>query len=410
MHHLIIGNSIAAAAVIEGIRSQDQEGAITVVGEEKQACYARPLISYLLQGKTDEERMRYRDQAFFDKHKVTVLTRTRACHLDAGKKTVALDDGTTLAYDKLVLATGSSPFIPPMEGLEQVKNRFTFLTLDDAHELTAAIKSESRVLILGAGLIGLKCAEGLFGRVHSITVVDLAPRILASILDEKGSANVQAHLQQKGLTFHLSDRVKEFTAKEALLESGTIVGFDILVVAVGVKPNTELAKEAGLMVNRGIVVDHAMRTSVQDIWAAGDCAEAPELVSGCNKVLPLLCNAYLQGETAGKDMAGLAEPFTQAIAMNAISFFGLHVITAGLYEGEEKLFAQEGSYKRLFVKDNHLVGYILIGKAVERAGIYTALIRNQTALDTIDFDLISRQPALMAFAKSVRQQQLGGSV
>lgn len=410
MHYLIIGNSIAAAAVIEGIRSQDPEGAITVVGEERQACYARPLISYLLQGKTDEEKMRYRDQAFFDKHKVTVLCETRASHLDAGTKTVALDDGTTLTYDKLVLATGSSPFIPPMEGLGQVKHRFTFLTLDDALALQQVVKGDSRVLILGAGLIGLKCAEGLFGQVRSITVVDLAPRILASILDEKGSAQVQEHLQQKGLIFHLSDRVKEFTANEALLESGTIVGFDMLVVAVGVKPNTSLAKEAGLAVNRGIVVDTSMRTSGKDIWAAGDCAEAEELVSGQHKVLPLLCNAYLQGETAGKDMAGLTEPFNQAIAMNAISFFGLHVITAGLYEGEEKLFAEEGSYKRLFVRDNHLIGYILIGKAVERAGIYTALIRNQTALDTIDFDLISRQPALMAFAKSVRQQQLGGSV
>ncbi len=410
MHYLIIGNSIAAAAVIEGIRSQDQEGAITVVGEERQVCYARPLISYLLQGKTDEEKMCYRDQAFFDRNRVSLRSGTRACHLDAKEKTVTLDDGTSLGYDRLVLSTGSSPFIPPMQGLDLVKNRFTFLTLDDAHALSAAIRSDSRILILGAGLIGLKCAEGILDRVRSITVVDLAPRILASILDGQGSVHVQAHLQQKGLTFHLSDRVKEFTSNEALLESGAVVGFDILVVAVGVKPNTELAKEAGLMVNRGIVVDQSMRTSVKDIWAAGDCAEAPELVSGSNRVLPLLCNAYLQGETAGKDMAGKTEPFTQAIAMNAISFFGLHVITAGLYEGEEKLFTEEGSYKRLFIKDNRLIGYILIGKAVERAGIYTALIRNQTALDTIDFDLICRQPALMAFAKSVRQQQLGGSV
>lgn len=410
MHYLIIGNSIAAAAVIEGIRSQDTEGEITVVGDEQQACYARPLISYLLQGKTDEERMRYRDRAFFEQHRVTVLSGKRASHLDAEARSVALDDGTSLRYDKLVLATGSSAFIPPMEGLTQVKNQFTFLKLDDALALQHAVKGDSRVLILGAGLIGLKCAEGLSGRVRSITVVDLAPRILASILDEQGSAMVQEHLQNEGLTFHLSDRVKEFTSNEALLESGTIVGFDILVVAVGVKPNTDLAKEAGLLVNRGIVVDTCMRTSQQDIWAAGDCAEAPELVGGCNKVLPLLCNAYLQGETAGKDMAGQTHAFTQAIAMNAISFFGLHVITAGAYEGEETLLVHEGSYKRLFVRDNHLIGYILIGKAVERAGIYTALIRNQTALDTIDFDLICRQPALMAFAKSVRQQQLGGSV
>ncbi|MGE4584308.1 MAG: NAD(P)/FAD-dependent oxidoreductase [Sphaerochaeta sp.] len=411
MHYLIIGNSIASVGCIEAIRKLDTANPITVIGEERYACYARPLISYLLQGKTDEQRMVYRSLSFYAENNVTVRTGVKAIGLDAGKKTVTLSDGSIVTYDKLLVATGSSPFIPPMKNLELVKKYFTFMQLDDAKQLEEAIHKESRVLILGAGLIGLKCAEGLHGRVKSITIVDLAPRILPSVLDEPGSARIQEHLEAEGLHFILSDSVREFTNDEALLSSGRVLGFDVLVVAVGVRPNTHLVKEAGGEVNRGIVVDRSGKTSLDSVYSAGDCTEGYELISGNRKVLALLPNAFLQGETAGRQMAGDREAvFDNAIAMNALSLFGLHVITAGSYEGQDLEIPCQNGYKRLFVKDNHLVGYILMGEAVNRAGIYTSLIRNRTDLDTVDFALISEQPVLMAFAKTVRKQKLGGSV
>jgi NAD(P)H-nitrite reductase large subunit len=410
MHYVMIGNSIASTACIEAIRSIDRKGSITVIGEEDHPCYSRPLISYLLQGKTDENRMKYRTAAFYEENKVTVLQGTRATSIDREGKTVCLDGETTLSYDKLLLATGSSPFVPPIKGLGEVKNWFTFLTLDEAKRLQTHLKKESRVLILGAGLIGLKCAEGILDKVQSVSVVDLAPRVLMSVLDEASSIQVRVHLQEQGLRFYLGDSIQECTANEALLQSGIVIGFDLLVIAVGVKPNIQLASEAGLAVNRGILVDQGGRTGDPDIFAAGDCSEGPEMISGQRAVLALLPNAYLQGETAGKNMAGDEAGFDKAVAMNALSLMGLHLITVGRYEGESHVIPCKDGYKRLFVKDNHLVGCILVGEASKRAGIYTAMIRNKVELDSLDFDLICEEPLLMAFAKNVRQQQLGGPV
>lgn len=407
MQYVIVGNSIASVGCIESIRKVDQEGSICVIGEEKHPCYARPLISYLLQNKTTEEKMVYRNEAFYTSNRVDLLLGKHVKAIDRENKQLHLDDKSTVSYDKVLIATGSSPFIPPMKNLNSVKKSFTFMTLDDAKNLEKALSKESRVLIIGAGLIGLKCAEGIRDRVKSITVVDLASRILASILDEEGSALVEKKLISEGITFMLNDSVKEFFNSDALLSSGAVVGFDILVLAVGVRANSSLVKKAEGEVNKAIMIDEKCQTSIPDVYAAGDCCESIDSISKERKVLAILPNAYMQGEVAGRNMAGEETIFDKAMAMNAIGFFGLHVITAGIYEGKEKLFATETGYKRLFVKDNKLVGYILIGDTISRAGIYTSLIRNKTDLATLDFELISKEPLLMAFAKRERAHKLG---
>ena len=189
--YVIIGNSIAAVAAIEGIRSKDKDGAITVIGEERYPAYGRPLISYYLLGATDRAHMNYRPADFYEKNGVALKTGVRAEKIDPAKKTVSLSDGGGVAYEKLLIATGSRPFEPPMEGIASVKERFRFMTMDDALALEKALSPEKRVLIVGAGLIGLKCLEGILHRVKSVAVVDLAGRILPSILDETGAGIVQ---------------------------------------------------------------------------------------------------------------------------------------------------------------------------------------------------------------------------
>ena len=407
MHYVLIGNSIASTGCIEAIRKYDTESVITVFGDEPHQCYARPLISYLLQKKTSIQNMDYRPTEFYEKHSVVLRLGCKVTALDTKKKKLTCEDGETVHYDKLLIATGSSPFIPPMKNLSCVKKQFTFMTLSDAQQLDQAINAESRVLILGAGLIGLKCAEGILKMVKNITIVDLADRILPSILDAEGSARVQQHLEKEGIAFHLKDSVPEFLREEALLKSGKVIGFDVLVIAVGVRPNIHLAKDAGLEVDRGILIDYRSQTSCEDIYAAGDCAQGWDLTTQAKRVLPLLGNAFMQGECAGANMAGVEVRFDKAIAMNAIGFFGLHIITAGIYEGKDTIIASTNGYKRLFVQGDYLVGYILVGDTVERAGIYTSLIRERTPLSSLDFPLISEQPALMAFAQQVRKQQLG---
>ena len=407
MKYVIIGNSAAAVGCIEGIREKDKKGSITVVSNEIHHTYSRPLISYLLYGKTDEERMKYRPDSFYEDNGITTMLGRTAVKINPDKKTVELDDGTVLSYDKILVATGSKPFIPPMEGLDTVEKSFTFMTLDDAKALDAAITKDSRVLIVGAGLIGLKCAEGIFDKIGHLTVIDLAYRILPSILDEKGSELVQKFLEDKGIEFRLGTSAASFDGNKAVLTNGDEIEFDVLVVAVGVRPNTELVSEAGGSVDRGIVTDKYSRTTITDVYAAGDCAKSHDITTGTDRILALLPNAYMQGVAAGRHMTGADMPYENAMPMNAIGFFGYHVITAGNYDGEELVTCDGMNYKKLVVKDNCLKGFIMIGD-VRRAGIYTKLIREKVPLDTIDFELISRKPQLMAFSREERAKQLGG--
>ena len=408
MNYVIIGNSTAAVGCIEGIRQVDTKGEITVISDERYHTYSRPLISYLLYGKTDRERMKYRNNSFYKDNKVKTILGKKVVSIDNKAKKVILDNKKSVSYDKLLVATGSRPFVPPMEGLDDDKNKFSFMKLDDALALEKAIDKNSRVLVVGAGLIGLKCVEGILDRVKSVEVVDLADRILPSILDVTGAGMVQKFLEDKGVKFHLSDSVAKFEPNKAHLKGGAELDFDVLVVAVGVRPNTELVKEAGGDVNRVIVTDTKSQTSLKDIYSAGDCTECHDISCNQNRILALLPNAYMQGETAGINMAGGNASFDKAIPMNAIGFFGYHVITAGSYDGKEYVEKTDTTYKKLFVKGNHLAGYIMVGE-VKNAGIYTSLIREKTPLSSIDFDLIKENPQLMAFSRKDRKVKLGGA-
>ena len=408
-NYVIVGNSAAAIGCVEGIRQVDQTGSILIVSDEPYHTYSRPMISYLLWGKTDRQRMKYRPDSFYDDNKVDTLFGVKATALHPEEHTLELDNGETVTYGKLLLATGSRPFIPPMEGLDQVEKKFTFMTLNDALALEEAITPDSKVLVVGAGLIGLKCAEGIFEKVGSLTVVDLANRILPSILDEEGSKLVQDYIESKGVKFYLSDSVAKFENGTATLKSGAEVPYDIVVIAVGVRPNVELAENAGIEVNRGILTDIHCATNLPDIYAAGDCTVSHNIASDQDQILALLPNAYMQGETAGIEMAGGEANYDKAIPMNAMGMLGLHMITAGVYDGEVYKEQNCEGYKKLFVKDGKLVGFILIGDVIKRAGIYTSLIREQTPLDEIDFDLIKHSPQLMAFAKKERKVKLAGA-
>lgn len=409
MRYVIIGGSAAAIGCIEGVRSVDKTGEIILITGETEWNYSRPLISYLLEGKTTRDKMWCRPDSFFTRNGVTVKAGVLATALDAGDRTVRLSTGERLAYDRLLAATGSRPFVPPIPGLETVERTFCFQTLSDATALAEALRPESRVLILGAGLTGVKCAEGIRGLCAQIAIADLAPRVLPAVLDDTAAAMVQARMEEKGVRFYLNDSAAAFRGNTARLQSGTELEFDVLVTAVGVRPNTQLVADAGGAVDRGILVDGRCATTLPDVYAAGDCAQGYDAVSGEKRMLPLWPNAVLQGETAGINMAGGRADYTQGIALNASGVFGLHMVTAGSYEGESFTVQRDGSYKRLVTADGVLKGVIMVGD-VSRAGIYTDLIRKKKPLSEIDFDLIRESPQLMAFSQKDRRVQLGGEV
>lgn len=420
MKHVIIGNSAAAVGCVEGIRRTNSTDDILLIASEPHHTYSRPLISYLIAGKTDRQRMKYRPDDFYAANNVTALLGKTAVAIDPAAQTVALESGETVAYDTLLVATGSSPVVFPAEGLEQVQNMRTFTQLQDAEALLESVGENTRVLIIGAGLIGLKCAEGLRSRTANITVVDLAPLVLSSILKPAPAAIIRAHLEANGVGFRLGTSVAAFRTLpgggyEAQLQSGETIAFDQLVYAAGVRANTALVKAAGGETNRGIVVNTLGQTNLPHVYAAGDCTESPDACTGQHKVMALLPNAYMQGEAAGMHMAAGGAPLPCApeplIPENAIGFFGKHILSAGIYfdDGAEGKYEDfDGENYRCFYYDasaQRLMGYILLGRA-ERAGIYTALIREATLLPEAQFQQLRREPGLIAFSPEVRAQAL----
>lgn len=407
MRYVIIGNSTAAIAGIEGIRSKDKQGSITLISMENHHTYSKPLISYLVQGKTNKEKMKYRPDNFYEGNNVHTIFGKKAVKIVPDMKSVMLDDSTQVEYDKLLVATGSSPFIPDIAGLDKVKDMHTFMTLDDAEGLIRSVSGQSRILILGAGLIGLKCCEGLKDKVASVTVIDLAKQVLPSILDIESSDMVREFLIKKGVNIKLSCSIRQAFENSALLTDGTTIEFDTLVIAVGVRPNISILKAAGADADRGILVDNCCKTSIEDIYASGDCTQGYDMTCKNSRVLALLPNAYMQGFTAGVDMTGGKKTFDTGMPMNALSLMGMHILSAGIYEGENYIEKSDGKYKKLFFSDDVLKGFILVDD-IECAGIYTAMIRNRTLLSSMDFDLIKQKPSLCALAKERRSNLLNG--
>lgn len=406
-NYVIVGGGVASVACIEGIRQTDKDGKIFLISGEGKPTYCRPLISYYLQGITDFEKMKYRPDGFYAENGVELIF-GKADKIDTENKAINVG-GRLIRYDKLCVATGSTPFVPPFAGLDTVKNKTAFMTEDDALYIGKNLSPDTKVLIIGAGLIGLKCAEGLVGKVGAITVSDLATRVLSSILDDECATYMQKVLEERGVTFMLGDSVRAFDKNTATFNSGKVVDFDLLVLAVGVRANASLVKDAGGKTNRGIIVNDEMQTSLKDVYAAGDCAEGYDASINSNRIIAILPSAYSQGFTAGVNMAGSEKSLKNDFPLNAIGFFGLHALTAGAYTGELYEEKTASGIKRLFFDENKLVGFILIGD-VKGAGIYTSLIKNKTELTENMKKMLEKSPTLAIFDAETRAKKLGGVV
>lgn len=327
--------------------------------------------------------------------------------IDPIRQTVAVD-GQALAYDELCLATGSTPFVPPFAGLDTVPVKTGFMTLSDALYLDSVLTPSSRVLIVGAGLIGLKCAEGIVEHVEKVTVCDLADRVLSSILDAPCADKMQRVLQEHGVEFYLQNSVSRFDGNVATLQDGTTVEFDVLVTAVGVRANIGLVK--GIAdTDRGILADTHQAATAAHIFAAGDCCQGYDASIEGARVVAILPNAYLQGYTAGVNMAGGEMVFDKGMPLNAIGFFGYHALTAGAYRGEMTEIVSGDNVKRLFVEEDKLVGFMLLGN-IARAGILTAMVRNKTPLDAKTLEILKKSPSLEGLSAQKRKEILGGVV
>ncbi len=386
--YLIIGNSAGAVGCVEGIRDVDQRGKIAVISEEKHHAYSRALIPYYLDGKIDREKIYYRPPDFYEKYGVVPLLGKKAVTLDLARREVELLDGERVGYGKLLLATGGRPFLPPIAGLDK-RNVFTFLSLEDVLGIEKALAGAKNAVILGGGVIGLMAAEVLKKKGLDVFVLELAQRVLAPVVDETASGIVETLFAENGVKVYTGTTIKEVHGGDAVekvtLTDGRTLSCDLLLIAVGVVPRVELVKNTGIKVNRGIVTDQRMQTSVPDVYACGDCAEAYDFVTGTSRLIPLWPNAYVGGRIAGYNMAGMSREYVWGTSMNAMHFFNLYIINAGInvtqenaggYEAISKLDRDRKIYRKFAFREGRLQGFVLVGE-VARAGILVNLMRKK---------------------------------
>jgi NAD(P)H-nitrite reductase large subunit len=414
--YVIVGNSAAGVNAAQAIRQLDLAGSLAIFSDEGLHTYSRPMISYLVAGEADLRKMYYRPRNFYDNYRIDFFQGIGVKAVDPGRHTVRTSDKRTFAWENLLLATGSSPFIPPIPGLDGTSWQ-TFIDYDDAQALIRATRKEGRrVLVIGAGLIGMKAAEAAYARNALVTVVEKMDRILPAALDAAVSAMVHDRCAAHGLEVITGQGVAEVipTGKsggKAILEKGEEVEFDTLVVAVGVTPRVELARAAGLKLNRGILVDEHMATSHPGIYAAGDVAEAWDLVWEEPRVNALWPNATLQGKYAGWNMTGEPRAYPGSQGLNAVEFFGLPVLSAGIVNPPDSTYEEMsartpgGGYKKVVVRDDILVGMIAAGD-VERAGILTSLIQERTRLRRLKGQLLSESFGHIYLPQAVRESRV----
>lgn len=418
--YLIIGNSAAAVGCVEGIRQSDPQGSITILAKESEHVYSRPLITYLLGGKVDEAGMAYRPLDFYATSQVNAILGSEAVALDAKAKVVKTADGQELGYEKLLVATGGRPIVPPMAGAD-AQGVFTFTTWKDSRDIAQYLEENQvkRAVVVGGGLIGLKSVEALVARGVETTVVELAPRILSITLDQPASDLLAGALAQAGVDLRTGTTVKTINAKAGkvsgvTLQDGAKIACGLVILAIGVLPELALVKDSGMQTDRGILVDEHMATSLADIYAAGDVAQAEEILSGEKRSIPIWPGAYRQGFIAGVNMAGGQKGYEGGLAMNSVEVCGMATISAGIttpqgpgYQELTSLDAKGKTYKKLVIKDGRVVGYILVGD-VDRAGIITGLIKGRVEVKGLEEKLLARDFGLISLPAQHRERVAAG--
>ncbi|BCS54450.1 NAD(P)/FAD-dependent oxidoreductase [Geobacter sp. SVR] len=416
MNYVIVGNSVAAVGAIRAIRALDQDGTITVISRERHNAYGRPLISYLLGGLINEKRMSYLPEDFYEQNRINLLLNSEVVAVDSVAKKITLASGDSLPYDKLLLATGGDPFVPPISGLADKDRVFTFTTWDDAAKLKVISQDINRAVVIGGGLIGLKAAEGLNLLDKSVTVVELADRVLSSAFDRPAGKIVARKMKANGIDVITEDTVvsiegngREITG--VTLKSGDFIPCDTVVVAIGVRPAAGFLKGSDIEINRGIVVDSSMATSAEGVYAAGDVAEAADFFSGQKNPMPIWPDAYIQGDIAGTAMAGGTKAYEGGLAMNSIEFFKVSTISMGVtnprdpseYEIHAFQDIQNYQYRKIVLQDNRLVGAVLVGN-VDRAGIFSGLIREKIDMTPFKESLLLPEFGFINLSREIRDQ------
>jgi NADPH-dependent 2,4-dienoyl-CoA reductase/sulfur reductase-like enzyme len=408
MTYVIIGAGPAGVTAADTLRKADPGSEIVMIGAEPEPPYSRMAIPYVLTGIIAEEGTYLRkDDGHYDNNAIKYRQGVVAS-IDPKKKTLKLQDGSTQDYTKLLIATGASPVRPPIEGLDLPGVHHCW-TLEDCRNIIKYADKGADVVLMGAGFIGCIIMEALAGRGVNLTVVEALDRMVPRMMNEAAGNMVKAWCEQKGINVHTSTKVTKLEVSgdktdtlKVDLDNGKSIPAHLVVVATGVKSNIGFVEGTGLKTDQGILVDEFMRSSVDDIYAAGDCAQGPDFSTGGWAVHAVQPTAVDHGRIAGMNMAGKSAPFKGSLNMNVLDTVGLISASFGKWDGvkggdhAEAIDADNFRYMRLEFDGDKIVGALSLGRT-DHIGVLRGLIQTEIKLGAWKDKLIA-DPHLIADA------------
>lgn len=397
MKFVVVGNGIAGVSAAQVIAQESQRAEIAIYTQEPYHYYPRPKLWEFLAGETKIEELFFYPPSWYEERGIKVHLKSRVRGLDVAGKRLALADGREIAYDRLLLANGSVPSVPPVEGVDK-EGVFTLRSLDDALAIKEYAGKVSKAVVIGGGLLGLETARALSLSGLEVTVLEFFPWLLPRQLDPEGAKVLTSKIEAMGLRVMTGANTEVILGAEraagVLLKDGREVKGELILFSAGIVPSIKLAQGAGLVVNKGIVVDDYLRTSAPDIYAAGDVAEHR------GKIYGIIPASREQASVAARNMLGQDSKYEGTIPSNTLKIVGIDLTAIGLInpEGEGYQVLRKETpevYKKFVLQDGQLVGAILLGDRESVAPV-SRLIRSQVNISAHaeklldeDFDLKS---------------------
>jgi len=365
--HVIIGNGVAGVQAAKTIRRFDSSPEIKIFTNEGYLFYSKPRLPELLAKEIDIGETFVFDQAWYQKNNIQTYLNHTVNYIDPKKQIITLTNKSCFPYDTLLLATGSKGALPPVPGIDKGRGIFTLRTIEDVNLIARQAEYSKSAIVIGGGLLGLEAGNGLRKLGLSVTIVEYFDRLLPKQLDSEGSGILQGQMEALGLSFILGARLSEVKGKENKkvleLKNKAALEGDFILVSAGIVPSCALAQDAGISINKGILVNDYMETNMKNIYAAGDVAEHRNITYG---IWPA---AHTQGVIAGTNMAGGHIPYKGTIPSTRLKVAGIHLISIGNISTEdhtvEHLKVENSAnkvYKKLFIREGILIGAIFLGE------------------------------------------------
>lgn len=404
--YIIIGNGPAGVNAIEAIRKVDKDGKIINVCAEPYLPYSRPLLPYLISGKIKEDNVYFRPKSFYKDYKVTPILGNKVEIIEPENKIIHLSDGKKIGYDKLLIASGMMPRELNIKGLD-TKNVFYVTKLDFVKKIISQLSQTKLAVILGGGPQGLEVALALSHRKIKTKVIIGSQQVLSQVLHKDAATVIQKRLEDSGIEFVFGNEVVEITGKEnvggVVLKTGERIKCEMVIVGKGLRPNLDfLAKTKSVRVDMGIVVDKWLKSSVENIYAAGDVAETYDILSGSTSIVGVWPRASEQGYYAGANMADFPKEYAGAYRMNTFNFEGLSCIVIGdtrigdarmeseQYEAIVRMNLKRQIYQRIILEDDVVKGIEVIGRIVN-VGAINRFIRRKVNVERFKSNLLAER-------------------